>query len=125
MQIDIKFDNNGNIIPFLGDKKITMEESPFLIFLASIGMCSAVFVRSFLKQRDMSLKGVSIVQTVSYNETTKMAKLITILAVLPESFPAKYKNAIKKAIAQCTVKKHLASPPTFEIQTSLDLELNV
>jgi len=53
MEITIKFGENGKILPFAGGRQITMDESPFLIFLASAGMCSAVYVRAFLMQRGM------------------------------------------------------------------------
>jgi len=121
MQITIKYDENGKILPFTGGNPITMDESPFLIFLASAGMCSAVYVRAFLAQRSMSLEGVSLTQTMSYNRVTNMVETINIHANLPTTFPEKYKNAIKSAIAQCPVKRHLGTPPNFEIQTSLDL----
>jgi len=122
MEITIKFGENGKILPFAGGRQITMDESPFLIFLASAGMCSAVYVRAFLMQRGMSLKDVSLIQSMSYNQRTNMVEQITIHADLPNTFPAKYKNAIKSTIAQCPVKRHLGNPPAFEIETSLDME---
>ena len=48
MQITIEFDESGKILPYSGGRLITMGESPFLIFLASAGMCSAVYVRAFM-----------------------------------------------------------------------------
>lgn len=124
MQIDIKFSDQGEILPFVGDKPITMSESPFLIFLATAGMCSAVYVRTFLVQRNMSLEGVSIIQNTSYNKEENRVDNINIHIELPESFPVKYKNAIKSAVSQCPVKRHLGNPPSFKIQTSFDLEIN-
>jgi len=121
MKILIKFDTNKKIVPFFDDKKITIDDSPFLLFLASAGMCAAYYAREFMQNREISLDNVSIVETVSYNNKTHMAENINIHVELPESFPVKYKNAIKSAIAQCTVKRHLGHPPSFEIQTSLDL----
>jgi putative redox protein len=121
MQITIKFDENGKILPFTGGNPITMSESPFLIFLASAGMCSAVYVRAFLAQRGISLEGVTVIENIIYNRSTNMVETINIHASLPATFPEKYKNAIKAAIAQCPVKRHLGTPPNFEIETSLDL----
>ena len=122
MQITIKYDENGKILPYSGDKLITMDESPFLIFLTSAGMCSAVYVRAFMAQRGFSLEGVTLTESISYNRSTNMVETINIHVELPSSFPEKYKNAVKSAIAQCPVKRHLGTPPNFEIQTSLDLE---
>ena len=52
MNIEIKFEN-GRIVPYLGQQEITMNVSPFLIFLATAGMCSAVYVQAFMSQRGM------------------------------------------------------------------------
>lgn len=121
MQILIKFDAEGKIVPYSGDKKITIDDSPFLLFLASVGMCSAYYAKEFILGRNLPLENVSIIESVSYNNEIHMAENITIHVELPESFPQKYKNAIKSAISHCTVKRHLGTPPSIEIQTSLDL----
>jgi ribosomal protein S12 methylthiotransferase accessory factor len=36
---------------------------------------------------------------------------------LPESFPERYREAVVRAAAQCSVKKHLASPPQILMRT--------
>ena len=119
MDIIIKFEANNRIVPYLNGSEITMNESPFLIFLATAGMCSAVFVRAFMQQRGLSYQDVNIVQRMNYNQSTNMVKDIDILVDLPEGFPEKYVGAIKNVIAQCPVKRHLAEPPTFNVVTNL------
>jgi len=37
---------------------------------------------------------------------------------LPAGFPEKYRPALIRAAEQCAVKKHLESPPRFEISTT-------
>ena len=120
MTITVKFDENNQIVPFSNEKKITINDSPFLLFLASAGMCAAYYAREFIQNRQLSLLNVTIIETILYNNLTHMAENINIHVELPESFPVKYKNAIKSAIAGCTVKRHLSNPPSFEIETSLD-----
>jgi len=115
MDIKINFDENGSIIPSMNGNKITMSESPFLIFLATAGMCSAVYVRAFLQQRGMSLNGVSLTQKMEYNQMTNMVNTIDMIIDLPASFPEKYKETMKKVVAQCPVKRHLAEPPVFNV----------
>jgi len=120
MQIIIKYDENNQIIPYTDNKKITINDSPFLLFLASVGMCAAYYAREFMQNRNMSVEEVTIVETILYNNETHLAENINIHVELPDSFPVKYKNAIKSAISRCTVKRHLGNPPSFEIETSLD-----
>ncbi len=114
MNIDIKFED-GRIVPYLGPQEITMEVSPFLIFLATAGMCSAVFVQAFMQQRGLSTEGVKIVQKMNYNQFTNQVHDIDIHIDLPAHFPEKYKSAIVNVVNQCPVKQHLLQPPTFNV----------
>jgi len=123
MDLKIKFDKSGRIVPFINGKEITMNESPFLIFLATAGMCSAVYVKAFMQQRGLPIDEVEITQRMNYNQMTNMVKDIDIIVDLPASFPEKYKNTIKNVVAQCPVKRHLATPPTFNVITNLDAVL--
>jgi ribosomal protein S12 methylthiotransferase accessory factor len=45
--------------------------------------------------------------------------MIRIEILLPAGFPAKYKDAVRKAADQCAVKAHLAFPPDFEITSTI------
>ncbi|MDC9722180.1 MAG: OsmC family protein [Urechidicola sp.] len=120
LNIDIKFDNNGRIVPFMNGREITMIDSPFVVFLATAGMCSAVFVKAFIQQRGLSLDGLVITQIMDYDQRTNHVSEILIDLKLPAGFPEKYTNAIKKVVNQCPVKQHLLNPPTFEVVTNLD-----
>ena len=125
MIIDIKFDESDNIIPSQNGKKITIEDSPYLIFLTTVGMCAAVYIRAFLKQRDLALEGVEIRQFIHKDISTDMTEQIDLKVDLPLSFPKKYKKAIKMVVDQCKVKKHLHNPPEIKVSTNLDLEVVV
>ena len=125
MIIDIKFDNSSKIIPSQNGKNITIEDSPYLIFLTTVGMCAAVYIRTFLKQRDLTLEGVEIRQFIYKDISTDMTEQIELKVDLPGSFPKKYKKAIKIVVDQCKVKKHLHYPPEIKVSTSLDLEVVV
>ncbi|MBT8318283.1 MAG: OsmC family protein [Lutibacter sp.] len=120
------FDEQGNTVPFLNGKEITMKESPFLLFLASIGMCSAVYVRSFLAQRGIPFNDVVINQKMDYDQSAGMVKSVEIQLDLPSQFPEKYKGAIKKVVDQCLVKRHLVDAPELYVTTNIkvDQEIN-
>ncbi|MGV6845396.1 MAG: OsmC family protein [Lutibacter sp.] len=124
MDLLINFDETGRIIPSINGNEITMNESPFLIFLATAGMCSAVYVRAFMQQRGMSLEGVELVQRMEYNQFTNMVKTIDMIVNLPSNFPEKYKETMKKVVAQCPVKRHLMEPPTFNVIPKIKTEVN-
>ena len=120
MEIEIKFDSTGRIIPYMNGDEITMNVSPFLIFLATAGMCSAVFVQAFMNQRGLSTDEVKIVQKMKYDYATNKVLDIDIHVDLPEGFPEKYNSAIKRVVDQCPVKQHLLAPPSFNVITNID-----
>ncbi len=101
MNIDIRFNETGKIIPSYNGKEITMEDSPYMIYLATTGMCSAVYVRAFMSQRQMSLTDVKLTQIITYNRITNMVENMEVKVDLPDTFPTKYNKAIKAVIDQC------------------------
>jgi len=122
MVLQTIFDKQGNTVPYIDGKQITMNESPFLIFLASIGMCSAVYMRSFLAQRSIPFNEVVINQKMEYDQSAGMVKSIEIELDLPSQFPEKYKGAIKKVVDQCLVKRHLIDTPELNVTANIRVE---
>jgi len=92
--------------------------SPFELFLASIGTCAGIYVKTFCDQRNISTENISISHTAEYDKITGLPTNIKIEIQLPEDFPDKYKEAVIKAAVQCKVKKTIANPPVFEVITT-------
>lgn len=91
--------------------------TPFATFLASIGTCAGIYVLGFCRQRDLPTDGIRIVQRMKANPTTGMVDVIRLEIVVPADFPEKYRPALIRSAEQCAVKKHMESPPRFEIET--------
>ena len=91
---------------------------PFTLFLASIGTCAGIYVKSFCDQRGLSSDNIKLIQSMTYNKEKKLIDSINIEIQLPEDFPEKYKEAVIKAADLCTVKKHLANPPDIKVNTT-------
>ncbi|MCX5787556.1 MAG: OsmC family protein [Elusimicrobia bacterium] len=91
--------------------------SPFQLFLASLGTCAGIFALSFCRKRDLSTKGLEIVQHVDWDDTEHRATKITFDVILPDGFPEKYRDALVSAVNLCTVKKHLLQPPALITRT--------
>ena len=89
--------------------------SPFDLFLASIGTCAGFYVLRFFQQRHLDTEGLSLSVTTRRDPERKLVNGIRIEIVLPQSFPEKYRDAVLRAVDQCSVKRHLAEPPEFEV----------
>jgi ribosomal protein S12 methylthiotransferase accessory factor len=92
--------------------------APYDLFLASIGTCAGIYVKSFCDNRKISTEGIKIIQSYEWNKETGLPVSIKLDIKLPADFPEKYKASLIHVADLCKVKKTIASPPKFEIITS-------
>ncbi len=89
--------------------------SPFDLFLASIGTCAGIYALRFCRQRNLETEGLSLKLTAEKGDDARRVARIRIEIGLPPAFPAKYRDAILRAVDQCKVKRHILEPPQFEV----------
>ena len=94
--------------------------APFELFLASIGTCAGIYVKSFCDQREIPSENIRIIQTVEFDNQTRLPGTIKLDIQLPTDFPEKYKAAVINAAELCLVKKTINNPPKFEVVTSIN-----
>jgi putative redox protein len=99
--------------------------APFDLFLASIGTCAGFYALRFCQQRNLETEGLSLSMTPERSPDGKRVARIRIEIAVPPSFPARYRDAIVRAVDQCAVKRHLAEPPQFEVQVVSATEAGV
>ncbi|MBM3285197.1 MAG: osmotically inducible protein OsmC, partial [Candidatus Aminicenantes bacterium] len=87
--------------------------APFDLFLASIATCAGYYVLAFCRERGIPTDQAAVTMRTEKNPETKMIAKISIELRLPPGFPEKYKNAVIRAVDQCTVKAHMLKPPAF------------
>ncbi|MBN2045549.1 MAG: OsmC family protein [Anaerolineales bacterium] len=92
---------------------------PFATFLASIGTCAGIYVLSFCNQRGIPTDDIRIVQRMYSGNVPGLIGKIELEIQVPEGFPEKYHNALINSASKCAVKRHLETPPQFEIRTSV------
>jgi len=89
--------------------------APFDMFLASIGTCAGIYVKSFCDQRGIPTDGISLEQDMKFDSNTHLITNIDIRIILPASFPEKYKAAVINSANLCAVKRHLHNPPEMTV----------
>ncbi len=128
MEMEITFPGGARVDASFGPFTIQTDQSPrgggegsapepFALFLASIGTCAGIYVLGFLRQRGISSEGVRIVQRVHHNLLTGMIEQIDLEIHVPPQFPERYYEALVRSAELCAVKKHLESPPRFNVKT--------
>ena len=92
--------------------------APFDLFLASIGTCAGIYVKSFCDRRQISTEGMKIIQTMEFDNEKKTPSLFKLDIQLPSGFPEKYKEAVINAAELCLVKKTINNQPEFQVITT-------
>jgi len=89
--------------------------SPFELFLASIGTCAGIYVKSFCDNRKIPTENIKIIQRTEFSKETGLPVSITLDIQLPGDFPEKYKESVISVAELCKVKKSIANPPLFKV----------
>lgn len=92
--------------------------SPFDLFLSSIGTCAGFYVLNFCQERNIPYQDIELILTTERNQAKGLISKIMIELKLPAGFPKQYREAVVRSANLCTVKKHLADPPEFQIYTT-------
>jgi putative redox protein len=92
--------------------------TPFELFLASLATCAGIYVLGFCQQRGIDTAGMEIVQSHETDPQTRMISTVNLEIKLPDGFPEKYRAAVVQSASLCAVKKHLETPPQFNVFTS-------
>jgi ribosomal protein S12 methylthiotransferase accessory factor len=92
---------------------------PLDLFFVSLGLCAGKYVMEFCRTRDMPYEKIKIALRTQWDEDKKMHTRVQINIQLPKEFPEKYKKAVIKTVNLCSVKKHILTPPTFEVEAQI------
>lgn len=125
--MEIYFDGNKRVNARVNGFTIQTDQSPqgggegtapepFTLFLASLGTCAGIYVKSFCDQRNLPADEITLFQTLDYDHSKRMIGKINLEIRVPESFPAKYHEALISTASLCAVKKHLHQDITFDVK---------
>jgi putative redox protein len=124
MEMEIVFPGGARVDAVSGGMVIETNQdgtapAPFGLFLASIGTCAGIYVLSFCQQRGLPTDNIRIIQRMFSNPLTRMIEKIELDIQVPPDFPEKYKDAVIRSAELCAVKKHMETPPVFDVYTSV------
>ena len=128
--IEITLDGGKVVTAHINGKTIRTDQSvrnggggtapePFELFLASIGTCAGIYVKSFCDQRGIAAEGIRIIQSVEFDPDKRVPSRFRLNIELPADFPEKYRAAVINAAELCLVKKTINNSPQFEVTASI------
>jgi ribosomal protein S12 methylthiotransferase accessory factor len=124
--MEITFDGGKMVTAHIGEHSIRTDQSitsggsnaapsPFDLYLAAIGTCAGVYVKSFCDNRKIPADNIKIIQNTEYDDVTGLPVSIIIDIILPPDFPEKYRASVVSVAELCKVKKSIANPPVFKV----------
>jgi putative redox protein len=127
--MEITFDGGKVITAHIGGHEIRSDQpvdggggnsapSPYDLFLASIGTCAGIYVKSYCDNHQIPSDGIKIIQHHEWNKESGLPIKISLDIQVPASFPEKYKASLIHVANLCKVKKTMAAPPEFTITTT-------
>lgn len=93
---------------------------PFTLFLASLGTCAGIFVKSFCDQREIPAEDIYLTQEQRYDPMKKMIGYVEIKIHIPSEFPERYEQALINTASLCSVKRHLKDDMEVKVTTVRD-----
>jgi ribosomal protein S12 methylthiotransferase accessory factor len=90
--------------------------SPFDLLFASLATCMGFYALRFCQERGLSTEGLGLTLEAIRDRETKKMTTVNVALRVPEGFPAKYAQALHRAVDLCAVKKVLMDPPQFQIE---------
>jgi putative redox protein len=94
--------------------------APFDLFLTSIVTCTGYYVLSFCQKNEIPTEDIRLHAQFQWNAEAHLVDEIRIEVHVPKDFPEKYRNAVIKAAAVCSVKRNLQHPPKIDIILASD-----
>lgn len=118
MPIDICFDGNKKVSAVIDGFTVKTDQTiqsggdntaptPFSLFLASLGTCAGIYVKSFCDQRGIDTSAMKITMDQVYDPVQKMIVKFIMEIHVPADFPEQYDAAVVKTASLCAVKRHL------------------
>ena len=129
MQMEIEFSGGLQVDAKFKDQVVRTDQpvyaggggkaaAPFDLFLASIGTCAGFYAKQFCTQRNIDSEDLGVRLVAERDPERRRIGTIRIEIDLPAGFPEKYETAIRRAVDQCAVKRHILEPPEFEVEVA-------
>jgi putative redox protein len=89
---------------------------PFALFLASLGTCAGIYVKSFCDQRGIPTDQIRLNQEPRFDPVRHVIGEIDLTINVPSDFPEKYEQAMIQTASLCAVKRHLKEDIKFSVK---------
>jgi len=98
---------------------------PFMLFLASLGTCAGIYVKSFCDQRGIPTDQIRLTQDQRFDPVKHIIGEVDITIHVPADFPEKYEQAVIQTASLCAVKRHMKDEIRFNVEVKRQVPVSV
>jgi ribosomal protein S12 methylthiotransferase accessory factor len=128
MELKVTLEQGKKVSTRVGEHVITTDQpskyggddsapAPYDLFLASIATCAGFYVRSYCDTKGIDPTGIDLTLSLTTDAKTKRVTGFVTTINIPASIPADVHAALRRAAAQCAVKKTIMGQPEFIVET--------
>jgi uncharacterized OsmC-like protein len=89
--------------------------SPYDLFLSSLALCAAHYIRSFCETRNLESSEIKISQIDTHDANDHYKTTVELKVSLPDNFPSQYRDALLASAKGCAVKKTIEKTIDFKL----------
>lgn len=87
---------------------------PFDLFFVSLATCAGISALDYCQKNELPEEGLGVTLVACRHPSEPRYDRIRIELAFPKGFPAECRAALIKEVEDCTVKRHILNPPSFE-----------
>ncbi len=89
--------------------------NPFDYFFVSLATCAGISALDYCQQNQLSTEGLAVTLKAHRHPTQPRYDRIVTEVTLPPGLTGEQQKALLAEVEDCTVKRHILTPPAFEL----------
>jgi len=88
---------------------------PFDLFFVSLATCAGISGLDYLQKLDLPTAGLGVTLVALRHPREPRYDRVRVEVTIPEGLPEEHVGPLLEEVADCSVKRHVLQPPTFEV----------
>ena len=88
---------------------------PFDLFFVSLATCAGISGLDYLQERSLPTEGLGVTLVAERHPREPRYDRVRIEVTIPDPFPGEHVQGLLEEVANCSVKRHILEPPSFEV----------
>jgi ribosomal protein S12 methylthiotransferase accessory factor len=88
---------------------------PFDLFFVALATCAGISALDYAQERSLPTDGLDVTLVATRHVSEPRYDRVCINVTMPDGFPEEHVAALLEDVSNCSVKRHVLQPPSFEV----------